>query len=884
MKVLDKEGLTDDQLQTQLYEAHIHLSLPVHQNIVTLHQTLQTSRRLFLLLEYCPGEDLCVPLFRVDSPDNHRFYWLQKPAEMSPPTFTAKLHDDPSVMMSSSRLSSSSVPFSTSQILNHMPSSFVGSSQPIGSPASLLFGHTNGSYHSNGHHSRGFVPSQTPPTPALLSALTPQSILSGSRLRLIASMFSQMCEAVAVCHDIGVAHRDIKPENFMCCDNKELKVAAEGSEFAEGIDARKRVVVKLTDFGLATTERDSTDMECGSRPYMAYECRNNIDPSYRPIPSDVWSLGIVLLNMLYQRNPWTDPNEECANFDDFCEQPIGFLMRKFTGIGLEVATFLAERVLCMDWTKRATAREFGQWAKRLPEMIGGSAALRHLKANNAARHHRPQPFLNSSHEDGLFAKSPVGPVHDMRKVSASGLTSSAPITAASLAAAPEITSARANEVTPDLDGEEIVTATTIDEQPTPYESEFASPEATSPTTPDGERNAEDAAAAAQQKRRKRGVRKGKAAQAALAAARAGNVSQADRDADIAAFAAASQSFAREVSKITRSPESSVIEAEEFPPLGTTPAQVVQAKKAKWKDLMKLSNNPDLTALRQRVAERDYSSGGNWSAPAALQQVPNRSTFRPTIKQTNTISTGISSTLSSFGPVSMSSATSSSGDVEEDEWRRREKKDNDAVRVADRHADLGKRDEDPARARKAALAAAALAGGMGPMGSFGRPPVIHPPLQKRESAPAVPSRAVAIGFGSGSEQHAGGAAAAAPAFAPRPSAVTISTGGRAPLIRQGYSAGEQLSSIADEDGSGSPDGAKVLRSDGTVAAATTTTTTRPSLSTGDSGSGVSEAQGQGQGRGGKGRDAQGKTMDKPKLQGQIKSLARMLGGLKTKGKE
>jgi serine/threonine protein kinase len=135
------------------------------------------------------------------------------------------------------------------------------------SPASLLFSHHNG----NGHHSSSFA-AQTPPTPSLLSAFAANTLLSTRRLRLIASMFSQMCEAVSVCHDAGVAHRDIKPENFICCDSVELEVVAEGQEDEGGFgpQAKRKVVVKLTDFGLATTEEDSGDVECGSKPYMSY--------------------------------------------------------------------------------------------------------------------------------------------------------------------------------------------------------------------------------------------------------------------------------------------------------------------------------------------------------------------------------------------------------------------------------------------------------------------------------------------------------------------------------------------------------------------------------------------------------------------------------------
>ena len=100
-------------------------------------------------------------------------------------------------------------------------------------------------------------------------------------------MFSQMCDALATCHQLGVFHRDIKPENFIVTD---------GFVYVDGRRERK-VVVKLTDFGLATTDEESADMDCGSAPYMSYECRNNCAPTYAPRHADVWSLGIVLINM-----------------------------------------------------------------------------------------------------------------------------------------------------------------------------------------------------------------------------------------------------------------------------------------------------------------------------------------------------------------------------------------------------------------------------------------------------------------------------------------------------------------------------------------------------------------------------------------------------------
>lgn len=144
-------------------------------------------------------------------------------------------------------------------------------------------------------------PSRTPPTPSLLASLHPSQLLSPTRLRLIASMFSQMCDAVASCHEQGVFHRDIKPENFIVTDGY--------------VNGERRVVVKLTDFGLSTTEAECSDLDCGSAPYMSFECRNNCAPTYRPAPADVWSLGIVLINMYVTLLPiWyiTYPDSGCT--------------------------------------------------------------------------------------------------------------------------------------------------------------------------------------------------------------------------------------------------------------------------------------------------------------------------------------------------------------------------------------------------------------------------------------------------------------------------------------------------------------------------------------------------------------------------------------------
>lgn len=528
--------------------------------------------------------------------------------------------------------------------------------------------------------------------------------------------------------------------------------------------------------------------------------------------------------MLFHRNPWKDPTYDDINFDNFLNDNVNFLLSKFTGIGRDVATYLSEHVLCVEVDQRVTAKAFGKWIKDLPEMIGGRKAMSQLKM---AR------LENKSTDKSLFVKSPVGEGERGRKASPSALTNSAPtlsgLPPVSASAQPHITApsqlGTSTLPTPDLDKDDLRSATTVDGELTPADSsQYPSPTSADPDDPHGD----DSRSLSTHKRRKRGVRKGKAAQAALAAASgADKPSQEERDSLLAELAAASQLLARDLSSTSRVDFSGTRE-EDFPPLGTSPAAAAAAKKSKWKDLMKMSSgNPELAALARRVAERDAGSGGNWSAPAKMQNDPSKAISKPAFKQTATMSSGISSALSSFGPVS--SATSSSGCAEDDDWRAKEK-EKPRGREHGGHGN-GRRHEDTSRARKAAIAAAAITGNMDSMGSFGlgRKPIQNTAVNYTTHAMAPPQ----------------------PQRPPVRSHLSQSSGPVEPRPL-----GDPIPI---------PPGIPIKQP-----VQTSVETVRPSLSSAESSSTILAPE--------------VASPNKPKLKGQIQSLAKMLSGLKTKGKD
>jgi len=112
----------------------------------------------------------------------------------------------------------------------------------------------------------------------------------------------QLAEGLAKAHDEGITHRDLHPGNILITSER---------------------MVKIVDFGLATlagaTRLTRTNVTAGTLAYMSPE---QLRAEEAGAPSDIWSFGVVLFEMLAGRLPFHGDHPAAMMYAIANEEPI----------------------------------------------------------------------------------------------------------------------------------------------------------------------------------------------------------------------------------------------------------------------------------------------------------------------------------------------------------------------------------------------------------------------------------------------------------------------------------------------------------------------------------------------------------------------------------
>jgi len=178
----------------------------------------------------------------------------------------------------------------------------------------------------------------------------------------------QIAEGLEAAHDKGIVHRDIKPANVM-------------------VDAKGRATIM--DFGLTRLTEASRltkpDQAMGTVAYMSPEQAQGMEVDHR---SDIWSLGIVLYEMVCGQRPFKGQYDQ-ALFYEIVNQHPDPLTGLRAGVPLELEFIVAKCLAKNRDDRPSAAQEVARELRTLGEKLrSGHSAI--LKTSTGAPYATPQ--------------------------------------------------------------------------------------------------------------------------------------------------------------------------------------------------------------------------------------------------------------------------------------------------------------------------------------------------------------------------------------------------------------------------------------------------------------------------------------------------------------
>ena len=201
-------------------------------------------------------------------------------------------------------------------------------------------------------------------------------------------LFRQICDAIAYAHQRGVIHRDLKPSNILVDARGEPKV----------LDFGLAKILEMEEGGAAQTALTEEGRIQGTLPYMSPEQVRG-DPADVDVRSDIYSMGVVLYEMLTGRLPYSIERRslpEAAR--TICEQPPTLLSRIDRALRGDLET-IVHKALEKDPNQRyssvtALAEDIGRLLTNQP-ILARPPTMTYQLRKLVARHKVPFALLTA---------------------------------------------------------------------------------------------------------------------------------------------------------------------------------------------------------------------------------------------------------------------------------------------------------------------------------------------------------------------------------------------------------------------------------------------------------------------------------------------------------